>query len=328
VGQTGVPEAADDLEAVIDDPLVDLGVAQLDRAVEELGDQHVLAVGGELDEAERRRARQPGVAHDPQRVVLLLDQASDAVEGLLVLQPPVHQLPAQLVPAVGAQVAARVQLAEQVGRRVADQGDLDRGGAGRAGQAERLDVGDLEAELVRERLADGLAAGAADVEVGAAPAPVPDREDRVRGEQPERQQRQGDAEHDTDQDVGGRVGAEGDPAERGQRHQHGRGELAPVPPSALGDQRVQHDHQERGEHGDLHRRHRPAAPPDPDRDAERARTLGDRAEDGLNDHADDVGRDQSHDEVAQPLQHQQGNDEAEPEGVQHPPRRERGERPE
>jgi len=101
-----------------------------------------------------------------QGVVLLLDQPAHGVERLFVLQAAVEQLPAQLVPAVGAQVAAGVQLAEQDGRRVAGDLDAQRGGAGRAGQAERLDLLDLQAELVGQGPADGLTTGPADVQVG------------------------------------------------------------------------------------------------------------------------------------------------------------------
>ena len=51
-------------EAVVDHRLVDLGLAQLHRAVEELGDQQVLAVGGQLDEpvGPRAWAARPGGA--------------------------------------------------------------------------------------------------------------------------------------------------------------------------------------------------------------------------------------------------------------------------
>jgi hypothetical protein len=48
VGQAGVPQLADDPQAVVDDLVVDLGLAQLGRAVEELGDQQVLTLGGQL----------------------------------------------------------------------------------------------------------------------------------------------------------------------------------------------------------------------------------------------------------------------------------------
>src|SRR5512132_33507 len=72
----------------------------------------MLPLGGQLHEPERGGSRQPCIPTEPQRVVLLLDQPADGVERLLVLQPPVQQFPAELVPAVRAQVALGVQLAE------------------------------------------------------------------------------------------------------------------------------------------------------------------------------------------------------------------------
>ena len=113
VGQAGVPQLADDAEALVDDRLVHLGLAELLGFVEELEGDQVLALGGELDDPVGRRRGQAGVAQQPQRIVLLLDQPADGVEGLLVLQAAVQQLPAQLVPPVRAQMAAGVQLAEQ-----------------------------------------------------------------------------------------------------------------------------------------------------------------------------------------------------------------------
>jgi hypothetical protein len=123
VGQAGVPQPADDRQAVVDHLVVDLHLAELHRAGEELADQQILPLRGQLHEPERRRAGQPGPLHQRQRVVLLLDQPPHGVERLLVLQPPVQQLPAQLVPAVGAQVALGVQLTEQQPWRVARHGD-------------------------------------------------------------------------------------------------------------------------------------------------------------------------------------------------------------
>ena len=73
-----------------------------------------------------------------QDVVLVLDQPADAVEGLLVLQPAVEQGAAELVPAVGAHVRGRVELAEDVGVRVALDGDPQRRRPARPGQPERL----------------------------------------------------------------------------------------------------------------------------------------------------------------------------------------------
>src|SRR4029077_1984833 len=105
-------------------------------------------VWGELDKAVRAGAGQPGVAHDAQRVVLLLHQPPHGIERFLVLQLAVKQLPAELVPAVGTQVAAGGELAEQLlGWRVADR-DPQRGGAGRAGQPERLDLPGGQAQLL------------------------------------------------------------------------------------------------------------------------------------------------------------------------------------
>ena len=113
VGQPGVPQLADQGQSVVDDAVVDVGVAELGRIVEELGDEQVLPLGGELDEPVGPRGGQAGEMQLVQRVVLLLHQAPHRVEGLLVLQPAVQQLPTELVPAVGAQVAAGVELAEQ-----------------------------------------------------------------------------------------------------------------------------------------------------------------------------------------------------------------------
>jgi hypothetical protein len=57
VGKTGVPQFSDDPQAVVDDLLVDLGFAELDRAVEELGDKQVLPFRRDLHEPVRGRAR-------------------------------------------------------------------------------------------------------------------------------------------------------------------------------------------------------------------------------------------------------------------------------
>ena len=78
VGEPGVPQPAHEREALVDDLVVDLGVADLDGAVEELGDEQVLALGRQLDDAERGGRRDAGVAHHPQRVVLVLDEPAHA----------------------------------------------------------------------------------------------------------------------------------------------------------------------------------------------------------------------------------------------------------
>jgi hypothetical protein len=260
MGQPGVPELADDAQALVDDLLVDLGLAEFLGLIEELEGDQVLALGGELDDPVGRRRGQAGVAQQPQRVVLLLDQPADGVEGLLVLEAAVQQLPAQLVPAVRAQVAAGVQLAEQDDRRLAGDGDAQRGGAGRPGQAERLDLLDLQAELVGQGPADGLAAGPADVQMGAAAPPVGDWEDLVGGEPAEGEQRDGHANDGAQQYVGRGVEAERDPGQARQCHDRGRRPLAGLPPSALRHQHVERADQARGQHCDLDRRQRIAVP--------------------------------------------------------------------
>jgi hypothetical protein len=191
------------------------------------------------------------VAHQPQGVVLLLDQPPHAVERLLILQPPVQQLPAELVPAVGAQVALGVQLAEQPPGRFTLDGDLERGGAGRTGQPERLDLLHHEAELVGQGPPDCLAAGTGDIEVGAAAPPVDNREHLVGGEPAEGQQREGDPDAHRDQDVAGGVDPQRDAGHGDQGEQRRHQPLAGAAPAALGHQRVQHPHEDRREKGDL-----------------------------------------------------------------------------
>src|SRR4029077_12673032 len=51
VGQPCVPQLADHRQTVVDDRVVDVGFAELNGAVEELGDQQVFALRGELHEA-------------------------------------------------------------------------------------------------------------------------------------------------------------------------------------------------------------------------------------------------------------------------------------
>ena len=192
VREPGVPELADEREALVDDLVVDLGVADLLRVVEELGDEQVLARRRELDDAVRLRGRDAGVAHDAQRVVLVLDQARDRLEGRFVLEPSVEDRATELVPAVGAHVAHRVELPEEVGVGIAGDADAQRRRAARAGESERLDLDHGQAELVLDRVTDRLAPTPADVEVRGLALAVGDREHLVRGEEPERVDEEGD----------------------------------------------------------------------------------------------------------------------------------------
>ena len=217
MGEAGVPQDPDEMERLVDERLVDLCVAELDRALEELGHQHVLPLGRELDEAVRLGAGRARFADDAQRVVLLLDQPTHGVERLLVLQPPVQQLPTELVPAVRAQVGARVELAEQVRRRRAFHPEAQRRRAGRLAQPHGLDLGHGQAELVLDRLADGLTALAADVEVRGPPPAVRHGEDLARREEAKGGHREADADEDADHDRARRVDAEMEAGQRDER---------------------------------------------------------------------------------------------------------------
>src|SRR5207342_877031 len=101
---------------------------------EELGDEQVLPLGSELDEPVGLRRRETREMHLVQRVVLLLDEAPHRVKRLLVLEAAVHQLPAELVPAVGPQVVPGVELPEEIRGRTAADADAQRRGTGRAGE--------------------------------------------------------------------------------------------------------------------------------------------------------------------------------------------------
>jgi hypothetical protein len=91
--------------------------------------------------------------------------------------------------AAGREPAANrgVQLSEQPAVGVALDGDAQGDKAGRPGQPERFDFCDHEAELVLQGLADGVPACPADVQVGAAPSAVGDRED-LAGREPTKAQ--------------------------------------------------------------------------------------------------------------------------------------------
>jgi hypothetical protein len=130
VGDPRVPQRADQLQPLVDHLVVDVGAADFHRAVEELGDQQVLPLRGDLDDAVGLGYRDPDVLQQAQRVVLVLGQAPHGLEGMLVLQGAVEDRPPQLVPAIGADVALGVQLAEQVLLRAALGPQPQRRGAG------------------------------------------------------------------------------------------------------------------------------------------------------------------------------------------------------
>ena len=142
----------------------------LGRAVEEFGDEQVFALGGELDDARGSGGRDPGVPHQAERVVLVLDQPPHRLERRFVLEPSVEDGAAGLVPAVGTHVVHRVQLPEQVRVRITRDVNAQRGGPARTCETDGFDLQHGEAELCFDRLPNRFATTAPDIEVrGLAP---------------------------------------------------------------------------------------------------------------------------------------------------------------
>ena len=180
-----VPHLPHHAEPLVDHAVVDVGVADLDRALEELHHDHVLALGGDLDDPVRPGHRDPELVQQAERVVLVLDEPAHGLERLLVLERPVQDRAAELVPAVGPHVALRVQLGEDVALGlVVGRLDLDpqRRRAPGPLQAHGLDVQDRHPELIADRRDDRLAAPAADVQMRRLPALVRHREQVVGSE--------------------------------------------------------------------------------------------------------------------------------------------------
>ena len=95
---------------------------------------------------------------------------------------------------VGVELALGVELGEQVLLRAAFDPQPQRRGAGGGLQPDRLDLGHGEPELVAHGLPDRLAPPAGHIHVRGVAAPVGDGERLVRGEEPERGDRDRHAE--------------------------------------------------------------------------------------------------------------------------------------
>ena len=167
--------------------------------------------------------------------------------------------------------------------------------------AERLDLLHGQAELILQRTADGQPARAGDVKVGAAAAPVADREHLVRGEQAEPEQRDGHPDHRPHEHVGRRLDAQGHQGQTDQHDQRGHGPLADVAPAALRHQRVQHPHQGDRQGSDLHRRHRPTAPTGPHLHPEGTRPVRDQPNTDARNHQ--LRDDHQDDQMTEASQH-------------------------
>ena len=148
VGQPGVPQLPDEGEAVVDDPVVDVGLAEFDRAVEELGDQQILPLGGELRESIGSRRGQPG-----QRAscAACSPPAAPAVARCgRASRPPAGRTAARGRACTSGRPAGGCghRACRTATARVAGDLDAQRRRPGRAGQPERLDVLDRQPELV------------------------------------------------------------------------------------------------------------------------------------------------------------------------------------
>ena len=164
------------------------GTPSLLGILEELGDDEVLVVRRQLDDAVRVGDADAVIGQEAQRVVLVGGEAAHGADRRLVLELAVEDRATDAVPAVGALVTRRVDLAEQAGS-VVERHAQRRRTAG-ALEAERLDVDHGQAELVGHRPHDRGAAFAAEIEVrvdGA--APVRHRERLLRGEPAEHHRR-------------------------------------------------------------------------------------------------------------------------------------------
>ena len=295
-----VPHPPDHREPLVDHVLVDLGLADLDRVVEEVHRDQVLALGGDLDDAERRRRREPVLAEHAQGVVLVLHEPADRRERRLVLELPVEHRAAELVPPVGAHVAPRVELREDrpSAAVLVDHGELQRGRTAGRLQTDRLDVLHREPELVLQRGADRLAATPGDVEVRRLAArTVGDREEVVGGEGTERGQRDRDPDDRAEHDVGEVVDAEVDPQRADDRDRARRGDLRPEPRPAGNDEHERHADRQDRHRADRDRRRRVALPARQLPHAERPRSQREELE-PLQERSDDAEGDDPDHELA------------------------------
>ena len=115
VGEPRVPETPNEIEAPVDHGVVHVRVAEVPASLEELRDEHVLAVRRQLDDAVGSRDADPCVAERAKRIVLVGHEAPHRAHRRLVLQLAVQDLPDHAIPTVGARVAGGVHLGEHAG---------------------------------------------------------------------------------------------------------------------------------------------------------------------------------------------------------------------
>ena len=167
-------------QALVDDGVVDLGVADLLRAVEELGDEQVLALRRELDDAHRLqrsgcRRRASAAACSPRT------RRAGAPTGTAPRPRGGRRGSCARACTSGRSARGSSRRASRRGGGRSRGGEAQRRRAARPGERERLDVDDAQAELLLDGAADGLATPPADVEVGRLAPAVADRERRSLG---------------------------------------------------------------------------------------------------------------------------------------------------
>ena len=96
----------------------------LGSAGEEPGDEPVLALGGDLHDSVRPRGADPDIPHEPQHVVLVLDQPAGGHDQRVVLREVdrLHRLvQGRQAPEIRLVVVGRVFFGQVAARRVVDE---------------------------------------------------------------------------------------------------------------------------------------------------------------------------------------------------------------
>jgi hypothetical protein len=111
MGKTGVPERADRSQRIIDDDVIHFSVEQFVSAVNELGNQQVLAFRRDLCESIRGRCIEPRLAHHVKHAILVLHEAPDRRKRCLVFQSAVEEGATELVPATATPIVVGTAIA-------------------------------------------------------------------------------------------------------------------------------------------------------------------------------------------------------------------------
>ena len=156
-----VPQLPDEREALVDDDVVDLDVADLVRAVEELRDEQVFALGRELDDA--RRVRRSGPRSPASAAACSPRTGRAAAPTGTALRPrAVRRGSSGRACTSGRRARGSSRRASRTGT-CPDRRDVQpqRGRAARAREPDGLHVEHGDAELVLDRLTDRVAPAAA-----------------------------------------------------------------------------------------------------------------------------------------------------------------------